>query len=59
MIVDIHSHVIPGIDDGSKDMEMTLEMLRNAEKMVLKRLWLLLIICLSMEKLQLMKLRIM
>lgn len=32
MIVDIHSHVIPGIDDGSKDMEMTLEMLRNAEK---------------------------
>ncbi|WP_017210841.1 CpsB/CapC family capsule biosynthesis tyrosine phosphatase [Clostridium beijerinckii] len=32
MIVDIHSHIIPGIDDGSKDMEMTLEMLRNAEK---------------------------
>ena len=32
MIVDIHSHIIPGIDDGSKDMEMTLEMIRNAEK---------------------------
>lgn len=32
MIVDIHSHIIPGIDDGSKTMEMTLEMLRNAEK---------------------------
>nr|WP_026015771.1 CpsB/CapC family capsule biosynthesis tyrosine phosphatase [Clostridium beijerinckii] len=31
-MVDIHSHIIPGIDDGSKDMEMTLEMLRNAEK---------------------------
>lgn len=30
-MVDIHSHIIPGIDDGSKDMEMTLEMLRNAE----------------------------
>lgn len=32
MIVDIHSHIIPAIDDGSKSMEMTLEMLRNAEK---------------------------
>lgn len=32
MILDIHSHIIPGIDDGSKNMEMTLEMLRNAEK---------------------------
>ena len=31
-MVDIHSHIIPGIDDGSKSMEMTLEMLRNAEK---------------------------
>jgi protein-tyrosine phosphatase len=32
MIVDIHSHIIPEIDDGSKNMEMTLEMLKNAEK---------------------------
>jgi protein-tyrosine phosphatase len=32
MILDIHSHIIPGIDDGSKNMDMTLEMLRNAEK---------------------------
>jgi protein-tyrosine phosphatase len=32
MIVDIHSHVLPGIDDGAENMEMTLEMLRNAEK---------------------------
>lgn len=31
-MVDIHSHIIPGIDDGAKYMEMTLEMLRNAEK---------------------------
>ena len=31
-MIDIHSHVIPGIDDGSKNMEMTLEMLRNAER---------------------------
>lgn len=32
MIVDIHSHILPGIDDGAENMEMTLEMLRNAEK---------------------------
>lgn len=32
MIVDIHSHILPGIDDGSKNIEMTLEMLRNAER---------------------------
>lgn len=32
MIVDIHSHIIPAIDDGSKDMEMTLEMIKNAEE---------------------------
>ena len=31
-MVDIHSHIIPGIDDGSKSMEMTLDMIRNAEK---------------------------
>lgn len=30
-MVDIHSHIIPGIDDGSKNMEMTLEMLKNVE----------------------------
>lgn len=32
MIIDIHSHIIPGIDDGSKNMEMTVEMLKNAER---------------------------
>ena len=31
-MIDIHSHIIPGIDDGSKNMEMTLEMLRTAER---------------------------
>lgn len=29
-MVDIHSHVLPGIDDGSKSWEMTLEMCRIA-----------------------------
>ena len=27
-MIDIHSHVLPRIDDGSKDIDMTLEMLR-------------------------------
>lgn len=30
-MIDIHSHIIPDIDDGSQSLEMTLEMLRNAE----------------------------
>ena len=29
MRVDFHSHVIPGVDDGSKNVEMSLEMLRR------------------------------
>lgn len=32
MIIDIHSHILPGIDDGSADMEETLAMLAIAEK---------------------------
>ena len=28
-IVDFHSHVLPGMDDGSKSVEMSLEMLRR------------------------------
>ncbi len=30
-MIDIHSHIIPGIDDGSKDIEMTIDMLKKAE----------------------------
>lgn len=37
-MIDIHSHIIPGIDDGSKSMEMTLEMLKNAEKEGIKEI---------------------
>lgn len=28
--VDIHSHIVPGVDDGAKDMTMALEMLKLA-----------------------------
>lgn len=27
-VIDIHAHLIPGIDDGSLDMEMTMDMIR-------------------------------
>ena len=28
--LDIHSHILPGVDDGSKDMDMTMQMLDQA-----------------------------
>lgn len=31
-MIDIHSHVIPGIDDGAKDEDMAVSMLKMAEK---------------------------
>ncbi|MHC6178760.1 tyrosine-protein phosphatase [Clostridium sp. JNZ X4-2] len=30
-MIDIHSHILPGIDDGSKSMEETMEMLKLTE----------------------------
>lgn len=30
--VDIHCHILPGLDDGSKDMEETLQMLKHAQE---------------------------
>ncbi len=31
-MIDIHTHILPGIDDGAKDDQMTLNMLRMAEE---------------------------
>ncbi|OOM75809.1 tyrosine-protein phosphatase YwqE [Clostridium puniceum] len=31
-MIDIHSHILPQIDDGAENTDMTLEMLRNAVK---------------------------
>lgn len=31
-MIDIHSHIIPGIDDGSKNIKMTIDMLKRAQE---------------------------
>ena len=31
-LIDIHSHILPGVDDGAKSMEESLEMLRIAKE---------------------------
>ena len=31
-MIDIHSHILPGIDDGALDFDSSIEMLRVAEK---------------------------
>lgn len=32
MLIDIHTHILPGLDDGAKDMQESLELLRIAER---------------------------
>ena len=29
-MIDLHNHIIPGLDDGAKTLEMSMEMLRHA-----------------------------
>ncbi len=36
--VDIHSHLIPSIDDGSKDMESSIELIRELQSLGYKKL---------------------
>lgn len=31
-VIDFHSHILPGIDDGSKNVQMSLEMLGRASE---------------------------
>ena len=31
-MIDLHSHILPNIDDGSKDMKMSIEMIKEAIK---------------------------
>jgi protein-tyrosine phosphatase len=35
---DMHSHLIPGIDDGAADMEMTMQMIRGMQELGYKKL---------------------
>lgn len=37
-MIDIHSHILPGIDDGSKSIEITLDMIKRAEREGLKNI---------------------
>ena len=39
-MIDFHSHVLPGIDDGSDCVEESLEMLHTAKIKELVRCWL-------------------
>ena len=32
IMIDIHTHILPGVDDGSESMDMSLQMLRLAQK---------------------------
>ena len=38
MLVDIHSHLIPGIDDGVKTMDESIFLLRQLEKWGFKKI---------------------
>ena len=40
-MIDLHCHILPGIDDGSKDIEETLEMARIAVSEGIHHMWLL------------------
>ena len=35
-MIDFHNHILPNVDDGSKSLEMSLNMLREAERQGIK-----------------------
>ena len=35
-MIDLHSHILPGIDDGSRDVEMSQKMLEMLSQLNLK-----------------------
>lgn len=38
MVTDYHSHIIPGVDDGSKNMEMSLGMIKQLKRQGVERI---------------------
>ena len=39
-MIDIHAHIVPGVDDGAPDLNTTMQMLEMARKMASPRWWL-------------------
>ncbi|MDO4180142.1 MAG: hypothetical protein Q4D36_02505 [Bacteroidales bacterium] len=39
-MTDIHSHVLPGVDDGAPDMKTSLSLLRYMESLGIQKVWL-------------------
>ena len=39
-LTDWHSHILPGVDDGFKDMKDSLDAINKFEKLGISRLWL-------------------
>ena len=38
-MVDCHSHLLPGVDDGVQSMEESLQILREMEQQGIRRVW--------------------
>ena len=36
--IDIHNHILPGVDDGARDIEMTIQMLRTAKQQEIEQI---------------------